>query len=304
MTAGESIIRAGIAGAGVFGSYHAQKFAALDGVDLTAVFDVDVERAGALASTYNAKPYSDYEQFLKHIDVLSVVAPADVHFELAIAALSKGIHCLVEKPIAMTKGEAQLLIDASKLSNAVLQVGHQERFVAEAAGLFANTQKLRRASFRRMCAPSGRCEEVSATLDLMIHDLDLARQLGFGEPVRVEAYGDHQETEAVLWFTDGRRLDFAASRRATTQDRSVVLLTDKDEITFDFVTKRGSDGRCADIEDPLAHGVLKFIGAVKGNNTVVISGEAGRDAVHWATLIEEARLESDSRLETEKEAVA
>ena len=241
MTAGESIIRAGVVGAGVFGGYHAQKYAALDNVSLTAIFDSDPERAIALAEAVGGKPYTDYQEFLDAVDVVSIAAPAAVHFKLAKAALQAGIHCLVEKPISLTEEEAQSLIENAAVANTVLQVGHQERFVAQAAGLFDDVCDIRKASFRRLCAPTGRCEDVSATLDLMIHDLDLAQQLGFGDPVRVEVSGDHHQTRATLWFEDGRQLDFDVSRAAVTQDRSVILETSTKTIEFDFVTKSGSE---------------------------------------------------------------
>ena len=304
MTAGESIIRAGVVGAGVFGGYHAQKYAALDGVSLTAIFDCDGSKAKALADVSDAKPYTDYQKFLSSVDAISIAAPAEAHFELAKTALSAGVHCLVEKPISLTEAEAQILIDTASASGLVLQVGHQERFVAQAAGLFDNTGKIRKASFQRLCLPSGRCEDVSATLDLMIHDLDLARQLGFGEPVRAEASGDNHETAATLWFADGRRIDFAASRRASVQNRTLTLHTESEVIDFDFVTKSGSNGCCADIADPLGLGVAQFIGAVRGINPVAISGESGRDALKWAMLIENARLKKQTQKQAKQEAVA
>jgi len=297
-------MRAGVAGAGVFGSYHAQKYVGLDGVSLTSVYDCDHKQAKALADKFNATAYIDYQEFLASVEVISIAAPAAVHYELAKPALMSGIHCLIEKPVSTTEFEAQVLIKAAAMSGAVLQVGHQERFVAETACLFDNLRAIRRASFRRQCPPSGRCEEVSATLDLMIHDLDLARQLGFGEPARVEASGDHHEATAVFWFEDGRRLDFTASRRAAEQDRAMTIFTDRETVEFDFVSKSGSDGRRADIADPLAYGVAKFIGAVRGQNVVVISGEDGRDALKWAMLVEGARLNKSESNSAEQEAVA
>lgn len=297
-------VRAGVVGAGVFGGYHAQKYAGLEGVDLVGIFDTDAERAATLAKSLNVKPYTDYKSFIEAVDVTSIAAPASNHFGLTEFALKNGVHCLVEKPLALDNAQARGLVDVAERLGVVLQVGHQERFVAEAAGLFDQLSAVRSATFRRICLPSGRCEDVSVTLDLMIHDLDLARQLQFGEPARIEATGDYNNAEACLWFDDGRFLRFAASRRAEVQERKVTIDIAGKEVVFDFVSKERSDGRRVDIADSLKLGVAKFVGAVRGENPVAVSGEDGGLALEWALLIEEERSGKGSVAQTRAEAVA
>jgi len=288
-------IRAGIVGAGVFGGYHAQKYTALESATLTAVFDADINRAKMFAENHNINYYTDYREFLTHIDVVSITTPATTHFKLAHEALLRGRHCLVEKPVATCLDDAKALISQAKSSDLCLQVGHQERFVAAAAGLFDEPHQLEYGCWRRCGPASGRCEDVSVVFDLMIHDLDLARQFGVGEPVTIEASGDADEVHASLYFQEGRRFDFVASRRCEEQDRSLILDYGDHQRRYDFTVANSG------ISDPLLFGVAQFIEAVAGHQPVAISGYDGLRALEWARLIEDAWRHSASK---KHEAVA
>src|SRR3954471_19823672 len=70
------ILKAGVIGAGVFGGYHAKKYVELDGVELVAVFDVDLARAKALAEPLGAQAFDDQVAFLAAVDVVTVATPA------------------------------------------------------------------------------------------------------------------------------------------------------------------------------------------------------------------------------------
>ncbi|MBY0423610.1 MAG: Gfo/Idh/MocA family oxidoreductase, partial [Parvularculaceae bacterium] len=201
-------------GAGVFGGYHAAKYAALDDVQLTSVFDTDGVRARALAGQYGAAAAPTFEHFLDSVDVLTIATPASRHFDYAREALAAGRHVLVEKPLALSVDDADALVDLANRRRRVLQVGHQERFVAESLGLFAGLKPPRRARCRRVNPRSGRGEDVSVVLDLMIHDLDLLRRLPLGPLVAVSAAGDRDDAEAELAFANGARAILVASRTA------------------------------------------------------------------------------------------
>lgn len=292
---GVSRNRAGIAGAGVFGGYHAQKYAALENVVLTSVFDTDIRRAEALADRFQADFYTDYSSFLESIDLVSITTPATTHFTMAREALTKAKHCLVEKPITLRTDHAEALIRQAEASGVRLQVGHQERLVANAAGLFDDAANVTNVTWRRCGMGTGRCEDVSVVFDLMIHDLDLARQFGVGDPVSIHAVGDENDVSATLRFADGRRFDFVASRRSPVQDRSMVLNYGDKTRRYDFTVKN-----CA-VPDPLMMSVARFVSAVETDVPVAISGRDGLDALSWACAIEEAWRANASQLQ---EAVA
>ncbi|MEL7489132.1 MAG: Gfo/Idh/MocA family oxidoreductase [Pseudomonadota bacterium] len=288
-------LRAGIVGAGVFGGYHAQKYDALGGVALTSIFDTDIGRAKALADRFGATFYTDYSLFLKSVDLVSITSPATTHFDMARAAISGGKHCLVEKPIALEATHATALIEQATQADVCLQVGHQERFVANAAKLFKDAENVDDVAWRRCGVGTGRCEDVSVVFDLMIHDLDLARQFDFGEPLSIHAAGDENEVSAVLNFVNGRRFEFFASRRASIQDRSMAVKCGDQSMRYDFAVKNRK------IADPLMTSVESFVASVRNNEPTAISGEDGLRALEWACAIEEAWRASAAIME---EAVA
>ena len=128
-------LRGGVAGAGVFGGYHATKYTEVSGASLAAVFDVDQGRATDAASQRGADAFSDFDAFLDAVDLVTIAAPASYHADLAMRALKSGTHVLVEKPIALDLEAADLLIAEANSRQLILQVGHQERYVADAFGL-------------------------------------------------------------------------------------------------------------------------------------------------------------------------
>ena len=99
------------------GRYHADKFARLPGVKLAAVVDSDPARA----------PVSDYRAVITAIDAAVIAVPTDLHHAIARECLERGVHLLVEKPLASTLEQADDLVKLARERNLVLQVGHVER---------------------------------------------------------------------------------------------------------------------------------------------------------------------------------
>ena len=316
--ASDEFLKAGIAGAGVFGRYHAQKYEAAHGARVSAVYDRDPARAAALAADFGAAVFDDFAAFVAAVDLMSVTAPATAHFSLAKQALTAGRHCLVEKPLSMSARESAELIDAAEAVGAVLQVGHQERFICDAFGLFDSPTPPQASEFVRCGPRSGRCEDVCVVFDLMIHDLDLVNQLGLGAPLAVIAFGDDNETVARLVFDGERTVNLKASRQAATPERRLHLIygdgEGDDERKFDFLTRTRTDRRegqstdirasdlaagggdiVAALDDPLGFGVSRFVATVRqcvaGERTPPpITGAAGAAAVALAERIVAERI--------------
>lgn len=302
-------VRAGIAGAGVFGGYHAAKYAVLPGVVMAAVFDRDASRAQALAKRYGAAAFTDYDAFLGSVDAVTVATPASCHFVHAAAALRSGRHVLVEKPLALDVDDADSLVALASARGRVLQVGHQERFVAESLGLYDRGRTPRRVFSQRINPKTGRGEDVSVVLDLMIHDLDLLRRLPLGPLVAVSASGDRDDAEAELCFANGTRAVLHASRTAPVALRRMALDYEDGAVTIDFITRDIKDTtklrRAAStverldaipaFTDPLGFGVARFVSAIRGQSDCPIPGEEGRDALEWAVMIDRALFASALR---------
>ncbi len=289
-------LKTGVVGAGVFGAFHAGKHLASARADLVGIHDLDQERARAVADRFQCRAFAGFSDLVERVDALVIASPAPTHYRLAREALEAGRHVYVEKPLALNLREADQLIGLAEKKASVLQVGHQERFVLDALGAPRADALPRRLEFSR-CAPAcGRGEDVSVVYDLMIHDLDIARLFGFGRPHRISACGDAHETVATLVFDGGREASFIASRRAVERRRLLTATYDDGAIEIDFMARSiARGGMRAMVEsafaDPLGASVEAFFSSILDGAPTIVDGRAGKSALEWAILIEDARLE-------------
>lgn len=295
----EKQLKTGVVGAGVFGAFHAAKHAASPRAVLSGIWDIDAGRAAALADRFGARRHSSLESLLQSVDAVTIATPAPSHFEIARRALAAGRHVYVEKPLAMTVEEADILIATAERQSLVLQVGHQERFVLAAMGAPRRDLAPQKLQFSRCGPPSGRGEDVSVVFDLMIHDLDIARLFGFASPLTVSACGDRHETIATLTFEGGRQCSFIASRRTDSRRRLLKADYADGSIEIDFINRTFANStpsaaapEVADIgafADPLGAGVEAFFASILDGAATMVDGKAGRGAIEWASLIDDAR---------------
>lgn len=267
-------LKAGVAGAGVFGGYHAKKYAQLDGVILAAVFDLDIERARVLAEPLGARAFDDYGAFLSAVDVVTVATPAVAHAAPALAALLDGKSVYVEKPLAVTASDAAELVAAAQAGDLVLAVGHQERVVFQAMGLFDLPDAPLRLEAVRRGPPSPRNLDVSTALDLMVHDIDLGLALARAQANTVTASGTADTLAADVLFSDGFEARFEASRVAPERRRTMRLVYPTGEVEIDFLTRafRNTTGfplledfaETPAGRDPLGASVRAFLDAATG----------------------------------------
>lgn len=298
-------LQAGVAGGGVFGGFHARKYASLPGVALKAVFDLEAARAHALADQLGAEAQVDYASFLQGLDVLTVATPATTHATLAQAALANGVHVYVEKPLATTREDAQAVIAAAAAAGRVLSCGHQERAVFGAMGLLNSIEKPLRLQAVRRGTFSGRAMDVSCVLDLMVHDLDLALMLSPSYPVEVRAVGSKthgplfDEVSTQITFEDGLVVELEASRAAARRERTMRVLYPSGELEIDFLERSFRNTTALELNadfaetpegrDPLGANVAAFIAAVTGQATrPLVTGDEAYRALDLALQVEEA----------------
>lgn len=299
-----SRLRIGVAGAGVFGNYHAQKAAASAKTDLVGVYDLDPARADAVASSFGAAPFSDIDELIAASDALIVATPATSHADLVAAALAGDRHVLVEKPLALDAVTARRLAGEAVTRGKVLQVGHQERFVAKAMGIFRIEEAPVRLESVRAGPPpaAGRASDVSVIWDLMIHDLDLAACLIGREFSKVGATGARvstqhlDEAEAEFEFAGGGSAWLRASRAAPARERTMRLVYPSGEISVDFLTRQLTNTTpyevrvdiAADLPDPLGTADESFFAACLGETMSQVPGHGAVAAVAMAEAAENA----------------
>jgi UDP-N-acetylglucosamine 3-dehydrogenase len=188
------VINAAVIGVGSMGLNHARIYDALDGVDLVGVCDADVELARGVAARYRTNHYSDHAILLdeERPDLVSIVVPTGLHHRVAMDVIQRGIHLLVEKPIADTVTNAQEIIQRAQARGVQLMVGHVERFnpaVSELKRRLEDGQlgKMFLVHARRLGPFPHRVRDVGVVIDLATHDLDVMCHLTGAGVVRVYA---------------------------------------------------------------------------------------------------------------------
>jgi predicted dehydrogenase len=215
-------LRAAVIGVGHLGRHHARIYAAMPDVDLAAVVDKDEARARELAARLGTRAFADASQLDRELagqlDLVSVVVPTELHFEVAARFLDRRVAVLVEKPMTSTVEQANRLAERARASGACLQVGHVERFNPalkaarrlEISPRFIEAHRLAPFTFRSI--------DVGVVHDLMIHDLDIVLHLVRSPIKEVRAVGGalltpHEDiASARLEFEDGTVANLTASR--------------------------------------------------------------------------------------------
>lgn len=293
-------IRVGVAGGGAFGRNHIRKLQAASGVKLVGVYDLSADSRAAVESELGVTTYDDLDLFLSGLDALVVAIPASAHMRVAVPALEAGCHCLIEKPLAATASGSQQLVELATAKGLVLQCGHQERYVFGAMGLLDVAEVPQTLTAAREGLPGPRGTDVSITLDLMVHDLDLARQLFKADPVEIAAThlagerGRADAIEARLTYAGGRKARFVASRVAELRNRTMQVGYKAGTLDIDFIAKTFKDGAGLGLHadfaqrmpDSMAAATADFLAAIRGEKPVRITGADGAAAVALAEAID------------------
>ncbi|WP_085506715.1 Gfo/Idh/MocA family protein [Thalassobacillus devorans] len=128
-------LRMGIIGVGGIATQrHIPAYQSLqDQVEITAVHDVNIERASQVAEEF-AIPnvVEDYHELFDHVDAVTICTPNKFHAEISIAALEAGVHVMCEKPMAMTAEEGTAMLETAKKNDRLLSIAYHYRYTPEA----------------------------------------------------------------------------------------------------------------------------------------------------------------------------
>jgi len=292
-------IRAAVIGAGRLGTLHARKYAAIPGIKLACVADIDRERAERLARETGAAALTDYRAVAGKADIATVASPGVTHLEIASALLSAGIDVLLEKPMAATLAEARELAAIASRSGRILQIGHLERFNPAVVHLHSIVKAPRFVESHRLAPFTERGTDVDVILDLMVHDLDVILSLAPSEVESVEAVGVAILTDRIdlanarLRFRSGLIANVTTSRVSARRERKIRFFQPDAYISVDYEARRiqiyrksppapGSKFPTISAEqidladgDPLADEVRAFVDAVRRRSTPPVTAEDG-----------------------------
>ena len=311
----------GVVGTGALGRHHARHLCSLDEARLVGIYDADAERARSVAAELATTAFTDLDALLARVEAVTVAVPTPAHAEVGLRALDRGVPVLMEKPLAATVDEADVLIGAAQRRSLQLQVGHIERYnrALRAAEPYLHgpryMESLRLAPFQ----PRG--TDVAVVLDLMIHDLDLVLHLtGGAEATEVRASGlsllsSHLDlANARVEFTNGAVALATASRVSRERIRRLRLFQPNGYFSLDLASgggefmrvrgdwRPGTGQALTDVverielqapeADALQLELLSFVHAVKGQREVAVSGEEGRAALALALRVADAVRQS------------
>ena len=297
-----------IIGGGVMGASHGRVARTIGDLRVTAVCDLDIDRAAALASTVGAKYTTDVDEAIAAADAVVVATPSHSHAEIGGRVLRAGRDLLVEKPIAPTVEEAQRLIDLAAAHDRVLMVGHIERFnpvIVELVNLVDQPLSL---EITRVGPFTNRVLE-DVVLDLMIHDVDLARAIAGGEVIEHHSMARAIHTDqpdlasALLRFDNGVVATITASRVSQNKVRRLTLTQRHNSIVADLLRQQVEVHRIEHSEfldeggvryrqsglveipflsqhgEPLMHELRHFANCVMERSRPRVSGEDGLAAL-------------------------
>mgnify|MGYP005838034227 CR=1 FL=1 len=244
-------LRAAVIGLGSMGANHVRVYGELDGVDLVAVCDREPARVAQATRGRTARGYTDPTALLDEArpDLVSIATPTGAHYEVARAAIERGVACLVEKPLAATVPDGLALRDASRARGVPLAVGHVERFnpaVAELRRRIAAGElgRVFQVAARRVGPFPSRIRDVGVVLDLATHDIDVMRYVLGEEVERVYAetyrriHTDREDMlSGVLRFTGGVVGVLDVNWLTPTKIRQLSMVGERGMFVVDYITK-------------------------------------------------------------------
>jgi predicted dehydrogenase len=314
-------VRAGVVGVGTLGFHHARILASLPRVRMAGVFDILGDRREEVAKELGVVAHPTLEALLDACDAVVVAVPTTAHEAVATEALRRGVHVLVEKPIAPDLAAADRILAEAEASGALVQIGHVERFNPAVRAAEAYLDHPLFVESHRLAPFSPRSTDVAVVLDLMIHDVDLVSSL-VGRPVAdIAAAGVPVLTPMVdianarLTFEGGAVANLTASRISLERVRKLRIFQPSGYLSLDLAEGSGEflrlkrpiappeagqappAGGLADIVEriplpgngvePLRAELENFVGAVLGIGRPAVTGAEGRAALALTLSIEE-----------------
>ena len=310
-------MRVGVVGAGGLGYHHVRILRELQGPAFAGFYDARADRADEVARELGVVAHRSLESLLDVVDAVTIVVPTPAHFAVAREVLGRGIHALIEKPIATSLAEADEMLALARANGVLVQTGHVERFNRAIRAALPFVDAPRFIESDRLAPFNPRGADVAVVLDLMIHDIDLVHTLVGGHAASVSAVGVPVLTPFVdianarLTFDSGAVANITASRVSRERMRKLRIFQQSGYLSLDLGSGEGEFFRLrgdvdiaalaaaplaleqfveriplrAEEGEPLRLEFESFLAAVRGDAPVAVSGEAGREALAVALQI-------------------
>jgi predicted dehydrogenase len=303
-------LRVAVVGVGHLGRHHVRLLAGMPDVALVAAVDLVPQRAAEAAASSGAETLADFRALFGRVDAVVIAVPTVDHLAVARPFLERGVHVLVEKPMAASLSEADALIAEADRSGARLAVGHTERFNPAIAAAMPILATPRFIEVHRLSGFPERSLDIDVVFDVMIHDLDIILAADRSDVLAVDAIGVPVLTPRVdianarIRFASGCIANITASRISRDKVRKVRFFQPDMYVSVDYQTqeldvwrlvRRGDErpaieGGRIEVrqEEPLARELADFVSALRDGREPLVTGRDGRRALELATRVAHA----------------
>ena len=304
-------------GAGSLGFHHVRILRDMEEVNFAGFVESRDDRAAEVAAELGVRRYPDEASLLADVDAVTIVVPTPAHYSVAKAALDAGKHVFIEKPITATIEQAEELLDTASRHGVLVQIGHVERFNRAVRAALPYVHRPRFIESERLALFSLRGSDVAVVLDLMIHDIDLVLTLVGDTAEEISAVGVPVLTpmldiaNARVTFSSGAVANITSSRISRDRVRKIRIFQESGYMSLDLAAGTGNFFRLKEKLDParaLAGPVNitdfvdyvpltapegeplrlefdAFVSAIRGESSVVVTGEDGKRALAVALRI-------------------
>jgi predicted dehydrogenase len=280
----------------------------LDGAALAGVYDLRAEVADSVAREFGTRALGSLDDLARQVDAMVVAVPTESHAEVGCRLLERGLHVLVEKPIAPDLRSAERLLASA--GDRVLAVGHVEFYNPAVQQLVQAQPRPRFVEVQRLSVFGLRSLDIDVILDLMIHDLQILHALD-PSPVRevraagVAVLSDRIDiANARVELASGCVANLTASRVSAERVRRLRLFSRERYYSLDYQEQTlkgyrleaggGSERSIVALDlsvardEPLRRELEAFVAACRGDRVDYVDGRAGRAALETALAIASA----------------
>src|SRR5437763_980982 len=315
----DGLLRVGVVGVGIMGQNHARVFADVPGVRLVGVADPDRKQRNFVSGALGCVGYADVEGLLADgVDAVTIAAPTHLHRDLALTCIARGVHVLVEKPIASSVEEGNAIIAAARRAGVTLMVGHVERFnpAVDAIKEAIRHEDILSIAITRVGPFPPRMSNVGVVIDLAVHDIDLIRWFTNSEIVEVQpqlssAVAEREDIALLQFRTASGVLAHINTNWLTPfKARSVTVATCDKYVMGDLLTRQVTE--CFGFQpdgsysmrhlsvghsEPLRSELISFLHAVRSGGAPAVSGDEGVASLEIAIqcLVNPARPAATAR---------
>ena len=276
---------------------------------LSAICDMNIDRAKEFGEKYNVNYYKTTEELFKKedFDAAFICTPTSTHSEIALELIKKKKHVFVEKPMTYLSEDGEKLVEEAKRNKVILTCGYIERFNPAVANVknYLKSKKfgdLIRLEFYREHRMPLHIKDVGIIYDTSVHDIDTAMWLFDETPQVVFAKSgqinhEHEDFATImLGFKDNKIATISSNWITPTRVRNFNAVCTDGRIFSDFITQeirietdKGTDNPNTQKEEPLSLEIRNFLDAIENKNELIVKPE---HAVNVTRIAEAALLSS------------